>query len=157
MAQNRGKEFEAKFKSDFLKIKGSTIDRLTDTMNGYKYISNISDYIGYVYPNIYYLECKSHLGNTFPLSNLTQYSKLVEKVGIPGVRVGVVIWFIEHDQVIYVPISTIIKLKKDGKKSVNIRTIFDEGYKVINIPSEKRRVFLDSDYSILMTELQDGD
>lgn len=157
MAQNRGKEFEVKFKLDFLKIENSTIDRLTDAMSGYKYISNISDYIGYVYPNIYYLECKSHLGNTFPLTNLTQYSKLVEKVGIPGVRVGVVIWFIEHDKVIYVPINTITQLKKDGKKSVNIRTIFDEGYRVINIPSVKKRIFLDSDYSILQTELQDGD
>lgn len=92
MANNLGKKFEQKFKLDFLKtVKNSTIDRLYDTTNGYKTIANISDFIGYSEPNIYYLECKSHLGNTFPLANLTQYDKLAEKVGIPGVRAGVVI------------------------------------------------------------------
>ena len=67
-----------------------SIDRLYDTTNGFKAIVNISDFIGYSYPNIFYLECKSHLGNTFPLANLTQYDKLTTKVGIKGVRVGVI-------------------------------------------------------------------
>jgi len=69
----------------------STIDRLYDTTNGFKSISNISDFIGYCYPNVFYLECKSHLGNTFPLANLTQYEKLTCKVGIKGVRAGMVL------------------------------------------------------------------
>src|SRR5574344_2565653 len=96
---NRGKQFEQKMKIDFLKtIENSTIDRLYDTVNGYKTISNISDFIGYSFPNIFYLECKSHYGNTFPLANLTQYDKLKAKVGIHGVRAGVIIWFIDHDR-----------------------------------------------------------
>ena len=157
MATNRGKQFEAKLKSDFLKtVPNSTIDRLYDSVSGFKAISNISDFIAYQKPCIYYLECKSHLGNTFPLTNLTQYDKLKVKVGIPGVRAGVVIWFIDHDRVIYVPISTITKLKQDGKKSVNINKIEEEGYRILNIPSQKKRVFLDSDYSVLST-LEDGE
>lgn len=152
MAVNRGKSFETKFAEDFKRsIPSSSLDRLYDQLSGYKTISNISDFIGYKKPNIFYLECKSHLGNTFPLVNLTQYDKLKGKVGIPGVRTGVVIWFIDHDIIIYVPISTITKMKEDGLKSVNITTIEKDGYKFYEIPSVKKRVFLEGDYSILLT------
>lgn len=157
MSNNKGKAFEAKFKADFLKtVEGSTIDRLYDTTNGYKTISNISDFIGYCYPNIFYLECKSHEGNTFPFHNLTQYEKLKCKVGIRGVRVGVVLWFRDHDKVLYVPISSITKMMEDGKKSINIKMLEEKVYNIIDIPSEKKRVFLDSDYSCL-TKLEDGE
>ena len=157
MGISKGKQFEAKLKHDFLAtVPDSSIDRLYDSVRGYKAISNISDFIAYKKPCIYYLEAKSHQGNTFPLVNLTQYDKLLNKVGIPGVRAGVILWMIDHDRVIYVPITTISKLKADGKKSVNINTIEKDGYRIINIPSTKKRVFLDSDYSILMS-LEDGD
>ena len=124
----------------------------------YKSISNISDYIGYVYPSIFYIECKSHEGNTFPLVKLTQYDKLIQKVGIKGVRVGMVLWMIEQDKVIYVPIKTIQKMKEDGKKSVHIiKDLYpDSPYRIIEIPSVKKRVFLDSDYTVL-TQLEEGD
>ena len=72
MAANDGKKFEEKLKTDFLKIPGSTIDRLYDTTNGFKSISQVSDFIGYVYPFIFYLEAKSTQGNTFPFGRLTQ-------------------------------------------------------------------------------------
>ena len=156
MAVNRGKDFEAKFKKDFLKIKNSTVDRLYDSVSGYKHISNICDFIGYVYPNIYYLEVKSIHGNTFPFSNLSQYEKLIDKVGIPGVRSGVVIWFVDHGRVLYVPVSTITTMKKDNKKSVNVNKSISEGYRIIEIPSIKKRIFCDSDYSVLL-EIQDGE
>lgn len=157
MANNKGKAFEQKFKLDFMKsFPEGTIDRIYDVSSGYKTISNIADFIGYNYPNIFYLECKSHLGNTFPLANLTQYDKLKEKVGIKGVRVGVILWFIDHDTVCYVPVNSITKMKEDGKKSVNIKMLQSNEYKIIQIPSEKQRVFLESNYSILAS-LQDGD
>ena len=152
MAENKGKKFEIKFRTDFLKsVPNSTIDRLYDQVSGYKTISNISDFIGYSYPNIFYLECKSIKGNTFPLANLTQYDKLIVKVGIKGVRVGVVIWFYDKDIVMYVPVNTIKQLLNDGKKSVNCTKILEEGYRAIIIPSEKKRTYMDSDYSVLMS------
>jgi hypothetical protein len=154
MAQNRGKQFEEKFKEDFLKIEGSSLDRLYDVMSGYKTIKQVSDFIGYVYPNIYYMECKSHLGASIPLENITQYDKLKKKVGIKGVRAGVIVWFIKKDKVFYVPIATVKKLKDDGEKSVGIRHIGK--YRMIEIPSVKKRFFMDSDYSILKT-LEEGD
>ena len=158
MSLSKGKQFEVKFKEDFKRsIPNSTIDRLYDQISGRKSIRNICDFIGYAYPNIYYLECKSHLGNTFPLSNLSQYEKLATKVGIKGVRVGVVIWFIEHKKVIYVPISTVTKMLEYGEKSINITKIEKQGYRYIEIPSSEKRVFLDSNYNILPALLGEGD
>lgn len=149
MGLNRGKQFEKKFASDFLKIENSSLDRLYDVTSGYKSISQISDFIGYIYPNIFYLECKTHKGNTFPLANLTQYEKLLPKVGIKGVRVGMILWMIEHDVIVYIPISSIKKMKEDGKKSFNIKMLKENTYRIIEIPSVKKRVFLDADYSVL--------
>ena len=156
MAKDRGKEFEAKLKSDFLStIPNSTIDRLYDLVAGYVSISNICDFIGYSKPNIFYLEAKSHKGASLPFDNITQYDKLKDKVGIPGVRCGVVLWLYEKDMVIYIPISTITKMKNDGKKSVGLKAV-EEGYNIKIIPSVKKRVFMDSDYSCLL-ELEEGE
>ena len=149
--KNRGKQFEERFKEDWIRtMPESSIDRIYDQVSGNKTISNISDFIGYKKPNIFYLECKSTRENTFNFKKLTQYEKLTGKVGIPGVRTGVVIWFILHDRVIYVPIKTITKMKEDGLKSVNIREIDNTDYRFINIPSKKLRVFMESDYSVLI-------
>lgn len=154
MARDRGKQFEEKFKEDFSKLEDASIDRLYDVMNGYKAIKQVSDFVGYLYPNIFYIECKSHKGASLPLSNITQYDSLVKKVGRKGVRSGVVLWLYEKDKVLYIPTKTITQLKNDGEKSVGLRHI--ENYRIIEIPSVKLRVFMDSDYSILTT-LQEGD
>lgn len=159
MANNRGKQFEAKFKSDFINsfpAKTCSIDRLYDSMSGYVSISNISDFIGYKQPHIFYLECKSHEGASFPFSCLSQYDKLIEKVGIPGVRAGVVIWLIDKDKLIYLPIATVTKIKAQGVQSFNPDKWDPTEYKYVNIPFVKKRVFLEGDYSILTT-LEDGD
>lgn len=91
MPRDYGKAFEERFKEDFLKtVPNCSLDRIYDVTFGYKDISNISDFIGYSYPYIFYLECKSHKGASLPFDVITQYPKLVKKVGIPGVRAGVV-------------------------------------------------------------------
>ena len=45
-------------------------------------------------------------------------------------------------------------MKKDGKKSVGISAV--DNYNIIEIPSVKKRVFMDSDYSVLLS-LKDGE
>lgn len=153
MSDNLGKKFEQKFKEDFAQsFPNGTIDRLYDVTLGYKTISQVCDFIGYDYPNIMYLECKTIKGNTFPLSNLTQYDKLIEKKDVKGAIVGAVIWFYEHDKVVFVPIKTFEKLKDDDKKSVNIKYLENKLYNIIEIPSIKKRIFMDSDYAILKEE-----
>lgn len=155
MAINRGKQFEQKFKEDFLKLADSNLDRLSDQMTGYKgSSSNICDFICYVYPNQFYIECKSCKGNTFPFSSLRQYIKMLSKAGKKGIRVGIVIWYIDHDKVIYVPVNTICMMKKDKKKSINIKNI--DQYNIILLPSVKKRVFLDTDYTPLLF-LEEGE
>lgn len=156
MPKGRGKEFESKVKEDFQKIPCSHIERIYDNMSGYKSIKGRADYFAYIYPNLYYLECKTHYGNTFPLSNLTQYTALLEVAGIPGIRAGVLLWMIDHDRVIYLPVSTIKIMKENGEKSYNIIKHGVDKYRVFEIPSIKKRIFMDSDYSVLKN-LKDGD
>ena len=151
MAQNRGKEYESKLKADFLKIPGSYIYRVPDQMSGFRGASGICDFIGFCYPNIFFMEAKTIIGNTFPLTNFTQMDKLLTIPNYRGIHRGVLIWFQTHQRVIYVPLLTMVKMKDDGKKSVNIRTIDTDGYDYLEIPSVQKRVFMDSDYSVLLS------
>ena len=154
MSDNIGKKFERRFQKNFLKMPGSTIDRLYDVTLGYENISQICDFIGYVYPNIVYVECKAYKGNTFPLSKLTQYDKLLAKKDVNGAIAGAVIWFYERDKVLFAPIKTIEQMKNDGKKSIKYTD--DELYNIIDVPSVKRRTFMDSDYSVIFKEVKNG-
>lgn len=154
MARDKGKAFETKFKEDFQKLQDNSVDRLYDVMSGYKAIKQVSDFIAYLYPNIFYIECKSHKGASIPIANITQYESLKTKVDIKGVRSGVVLWLYEKDKVFYIPTKTITQMINDGEKSIGIRHL--DKYRIIEIPSTKKRVFMDSDYSILKN-LEEGD
>ena len=156
MAKNYGKEFEQKFKEDWLKsFPDGFLCRLPDQMSGYKTTSkNLCDFIGFNLNTLYLIECKSCRGASIPMGNITQYDKLKEKIGIKGVRVGVVLWLVDKDKVLYIPMSTIKQLKENGEKSIGIRHLTE--YNIKEIPSVKKRVFMDSDYSILLN-LKDGE
>ena len=151
MAQNKGKQFELKVREDLKKVPGISSDRLVDAQNGFFGIRNVSDLIFYRYPFICYGEIKSHLGNTFPIANLTQYEKLLAKKGIKGVRAGVILWLINHNHVIWIPIETFEQMKNDNVKSFNIKMLTDNpnNYKFYDIPSTLRRTFMDTDYTKL--------
>ena len=149
MAERYGKKFEAKLKQDWLKVDNSDITRLYDPTNGFKLISNISDFVGYIYPFMFYLEAKTTKENTFALSKLTQADKLKEKQGIPGVNSGVIIWFRKHNKVCYVPIEEYVRLEQLKYKSVNVKMIGDPNFNVYEIPGTLKRTFIDSDYSIM--------
>ena len=151
MAINAGKKFELKCREDLKKIPGISLDRLVDVSLGWKNVKNVSDIIFYRFPFICYGELKSHKGNTFPIENLTQYDKLLEKKGIKGVRAGVILWLIDHNHVIWIPIETFERMKNDGLKSFNIKMLTKNpnNYKFYDIPSTLRRVFMDTDYTKL--------
>lgn len=156
MAVNRGKQFEGKVKEDLERLPDISLERLPDQMSGYRGSKNVCDYLMYRYPHFYYLECKTTNENTFPLAALSQYDELLARKGRRGVRSGVILWFVKHDKVVYVPIATFQRIKEAGLKSVNIKMLSSDEYKIIVIPSVKKRVFMDSDYSIL-SQLQEGD
>ena len=152
MSNNRGKQFETKFKHDFSLIPGSTIDRLYDPVGGYKNIKNVSDFIGYVYPFILYLECKSIEGNTFPLANLTQFDDLLTKKDVKGALAGVVIWFVDHKVQVWVDIEEFSRIKSLGYKSINIKMVDDPNFHIVKIPGIIKRTFIDADYSVIVEE-----
>ena len=151
MAKSHGKQFELKVREDLKKVPGISSDRLVDVQNGFFGVRNVSDLIFYRYPFICYGEIKSHLGNTFPIANLTQYEKLLAKKGIKGVRAGVILWLINHNHVIWIPIETFEQMKNDNVKSFNIKMLSDNpnNYKFYDIPSTLRRTFMDTDYTKL--------
>ena len=158
MSINRGKQFENVFKSCWIKsFPDSFILRLPDQQSGYFGTSrNICDFICFESNILFLLECKSIKGNTFPLSNLKQYDKLVHIKNIHNLRKGVIIWFYEHNRIVYVPIKTISQLIKDNKKSVNIKYLDEKMYYMLEIPSTLKRTFMDSDYKVLLN-LKDGE
>lgn len=148
---NRGKQFEQRFKEDWLNLPNSFLLRLPDQMSGMYGSTNLCDFVGYVYPRMYLIECKSFEGNTFPFSSFRQYDKLAGQKWIQGCEIGVVLWFISHQKVVFVPIDTFRQLKSEGKKSFNINMVGDSQYNCLTIPSTPLRVFLKSDYTPLLT------
>lgn len=147
MPINLGKKFEQRFKDDILRL-GYFIYRLPDQMTGNKITSaNPCDFIVYCNSTLRLIECKSIRGNTFPLSNFTQYDRMLSYVGYEGVLGSLVVWFIDKDKVLYVPIETVTYLKNKGLKSININKLFELEDMYVDVKSEKKKVFLQSDYS----------
>lgn len=157
MNNGLGKKFEKFFKENWLKSFPNTfLLRLSDQQSGYYGTSrNLCDYIAYNNCALYLLECKTIKGNTFPLTNLKQYDKLLAKKNIKGVIAGVVLWFYEHDKVLFVPIKTFEKLKENNQKSFNIKMVGGQEYPSVVIPSIKKRTFMDSDYTVLLSMEED--
>lgn len=90
------------------------------------------------------IECKSCYGNTFNFGKLSQYESLVSYKDCYKTKPAVVLWFIDHGRVFYFPVQTIMKMKQDGCKSININKL--DGYYYIEVPSRKKIINLDSDY-----------
>ena len=158
MAINRGKQFEEKFKRDWLlTVPNSLCYRLYDVTNGYKSIVNACDFICYKQPFIYLIDCKSTQGNILPFTDIRQFEQMCKYYPIEGVKVGIIWWSIKNDSIVWIPISTLIQLKKDDKKSFNIKMLADNTYYALEIPSYKKRVFMDSDYSFLIKNSSKGD
>lgn len=112
---------------------------------------NVGDFICYKYPLMFIIDCKSIQGNTLPFSDLRQYDQMLEYKNIKGVRVGFVVWFVDHDKVLWIPVQTMEKIQKEGLKSYNIRKMFDnDDYPILEIPSYKLRTFMKSNYSELI-------
>ena len=156
MAVSRGKQWEEKVKEDLSKLMDVSLERVPDQVSGFKSTSqNPCDFYCYVYPHFYYIEAKSVNGNTFGV-DFAQYDRLLVRSGRKGVRTGVLLWWIPHQKVAYIPIKTFEKLKKDGKKSVNIKMLGTDEYRIIEIPSVTKRILPTCDYNVLL-DLQEGD
>ena len=153
MAQNKGKVWEEKFKQDWKKtFPGTFIFRLKDQMTGYKETSgNPCDFLCYPGENkLFMVECKEHKGASIPFTAISQYDRLLEYKDCKNTFPGVMLWLSEKDKVMWISITEMEKMIKDGKKSIGIKMLTDKSYNIIEIPSEKKRIYLDSDYTVLM-------
>lgn len=146
---NRGKQFESIFMRDWkISFPHGFIFRLKDDVSGLKYAAgNPCDFICYNYPLLFLIETKTTHGNTFPFTSFPQYERLLSFKGIPGVVVGVVIWFVDKDKLIFVPIEICERIKLSGAKSINIRSDIGVYPEIVDISFTKQRVFLKGNYT----------
>ena len=121
--------------------------RLKDHFDGRKGSYNISDFIAYQEGHLFILEAKSVHGKTFNIKSFSQYDRLRE-VKVKGAHPMVVIWFVDYDKVIAFPITSVEQMEKDGLKSIHIDTYMN--YTHIDVPSVKKRIFMDSDYTCVL-------
>lgn len=121
-------------------------------MNGYKETSgNPCDFLCFPGENkLFMVECKEHKGASIPFTAIPQYERLLEYKDYPGVYPGVMLWLSEKDIVMWIGIKEMEKMVKDGKKSIGIKMLNDSLYNIMIIPSEKKRIYLESDYTSLL-------
>lgn len=161
MAVNRGKQFEQLFRDGFSKLPNVSIDRLRDPVGGQLGIRNICDFIVYQQPNQFYFECKAIHGNTLNFKTHIsdyQWQGLTEKAKISGVVAGVVVWFIDHEITFFISINELNKELSKGKKSVNIKDIYDEydinTTQIIMVTGKKKRLFFDYNFRSFLLNLK---
>ncbi len=144
MAKNLGKNFEVIIGNAFDRVPGVSVDRIADQTMHYKGRKNVSDFIVYKKPYQFYVECKTVHGNTLPFANITQFDALLNKDKIPGVRAGVICWWVEKDVTLWLSISWLDALRKAGMKSIRYDTEFPA---VIRIKGKKKKIYFDYDLS----------
>lgn len=150
MSNNYGKAFETKFIEDWKKsFPKSFYLRLFDTTNGFLGVANPCDYICLANHKLFLVECKSHTGQSIPLTVIPQYERLLKYKDCEDVYPGILVWYIDKAVIFWYPIEELEKIVNKGYKSLNPDKLLKEGYKIIQIPANKKRVFMEADYSIL--------
>lgn len=158
MTESLGKKWEAFFKNNWKECFPNTfIYRLPDMTGGYAGVggSNPCDFI--CLPNksmLLMLELKEHKGNTINWAAIRQYEKLLKYKDLNFTYPGILIWFSDHNKIVFCPIEEAEKMHEDGLKSINIKMLENSKYKLYNIPAVKKRVFLEADFNKFIEELE---
>lgn len=152
MSINKGKQFEAKFKENWIKCFPDTfIYRLKDQLTGFKETSqNPCDFLCFPGDMLFMVECKSHNGASIPFASIPQYERLLNYKDFYKVFPGILIWFREKDKVVWVDIKVAEKIFNDGNKSIQLKMLTQNLYDIKELPSTKKRVYLDTDYNYLV-------
>lgn len=141
MTKNYGKDFEYLIRKTFESIPEVSIDRIPDQTMGFKDRKNVSDFIVYKYPNLFYIECKAVHGNTLPFTKITQLDGLIMKSRIRGVRAGVMCWWVDKDVTRWLPAES-LEIHRLDHKSIRFDADVPES---MNINGRKKKVFFDYD------------
>jgi recombination protein U len=135
---SRGKEFEKRIKEALDKVDGMYAQRLYDSQAMTSYPS---DFIAYKYPNLYLIECKSHLGR-LPLSCISenQWKYMTSLSKLRGISAYVIVWFVDYNITKLFDITYLNECKGSGIKSIKYD---DENGKVIK--AKKKRTYFNYD------------
>lgn len=129
MADNLGKVWED-IVEEWLVQNNVCYDRIHDQMSGKKGSQNVCDYDAYIYPHIYYIECKECASSLFNmLQNITEYQwiNMLKKDTFPGVRAGYVIWMSGDQRAFWVSPLALNLYYSAGKKSVTVTDLEEIG------------------------------
>mgnify|MGYP002624492615 CR=1 FL=1 len=100
------------------------------------------------------LECKETQEGTINFSKIPQLDRLKEYIGLEDVAQYIIVWYSKYDKIIACPASEALRMRDDGKKSISLKMLEDKSYNIIDIPSTKLRVFMESDYTCLLDTLR---
>lgn len=152
---NRGKDFENIVRKGFSCVSGCTIDRQHDQTSGFKGSANICDFTLYKYPFYTYLECKTTHEKSLRFENISknQWDGLLKKSKYKGVIAGILVWFINYDQTIFIPINTLNDLRCSGMKSVSLQYLEDNNLKFYYVKGKKKQVFFEYNFADLLIRL----
>jgi len=153
---NLGKKFETVFKQDWKAcFPGTFLYRLPDQVSGYKTTSqNPCDFLGFNNGLLWMLECKETKEGTINFAKIPQLARLKDYIGLTDVQPYIIVWFSKHDKVIACHASEALKMQADGKKSISLKMLDDKSYNIIDLPSVKKRVFLETDYTYLLHKVK---
>lgn len=176
MGVNRGKKFESIIQEAFEKVLNVSVTRLHDQTTGLKGSTNPCDFLIFHTPYLYAIETKSIHGNTFPIyskpkkdkngilhgfyGNITdkQWEGLLEMSEVKGVHAGIIVWFIDNDETIFLDIRLLKRWREAGNKSIHSYPEWIE-YVESNcdwcyIVGKKKRVFFDYDMNQFFKEME---
>ena len=152
MPVNKGKAFEQQFKKDWRTcFPQSFIYRLPDQVSGYHNSKNVSDFICFEDGHLYLLDTKSIKGASIPIVNLSQLDMMQAYSDVPECLCGFIVWFYDKDTVVFISSEQAKKYRKQGLKSIR----FDDE-NVLVLPGEKKRTFINTDYSKLKEVWNEG-
>lgn len=162
--KNRGKEFEGQFQDDWKRCfdNKKLCFRLKDDVSHKKGTAkNPCDFICEANGHVYMVETKSHYENRFPWTSFSQLDLLEDYIDVDNCRPTLVVWYIDYDVVVWIPVKTVVQMIDDGYKAFNLRELSEyeqNDYKYLFVPTvKKKRVFLDSDYYSIINRDDLGD
>lgn len=170
MAVNRGKQFEEVIQVCFERVPDVSVTRVHDQTTGYSGSKNPCDFLVYHRPYLYAIECKSVHGNTFSIYSKNpkkkyglvtnfQWETLLEMSVVTGVHAGIIIWFIDRDETLFLNIQLLQRWRDAGHKSIHsypewldyVESKHDWCY----VPGRKKRILFNYDMDKFFMEMED--
>jgi hypothetical protein len=158
MAENRGKEWEG-IVEEWLESNHICYDRIHDQVSHLKGSKNVCDYDAYIYPHIYYIECKECASSTFNmLQNIDEYQwfEMLKKDKFPGVRAGYVIWMLCENRAFWVSPLQLDLYYAAGKKSVTVADLERVGIE-LNLYQKRTNWYLETLLDVVEEKLAQVD